>query len=102
MRPLDAEPARRTPGGVGGRGQQLARDGPLGFKKNSIKPWLKECWCIPPKENEDFAFAMEDVIKVYQRDFDDGTVLVCMDESSRQLTRETRAPLPTSPGQPAI
>ena len=71
--------------------------------KNSIKSWLKECWCIPPKENEDFfAFAMEDVLKVYHRDFDDGTVLVCTDESSKQLTRETRAPLPTSPGQPAI
>ena len=45
---------------------------------------------------------MEDVLKVYHRDFDDGTVLVCTDESSKQLTRETRAPLPTSPGQPAI
>ena len=45
---------------------------------------------------------MEDVLKVYHRDFDDGTVLVCTDESSKQLTRETREPLPTSPGQPAI
>ena len=42
---------------------------------------------------------MEDVLKVYHRDFDDGTVLVCADESGKQLTRETRAPLPTSPGQ---
>ncbi len=41
---------------------------------------------------------MEDVLKVYHRDFDDGTVLVCADESGKQLTRETRAPLPTSPG----
>ncbi len=40
---------------------------------------------------------MEDVLKVFHRDFDDGTVPVCMDESSKQLTRETRAPLPTRP-----
>ena len=40
--------------------------------------------------------------KVFHRDFDDGTVPVCMDESSKQLTREIRAPLPTRPVQPAI
>ncbi len=45
---------------------------------------------------------MEDVLKVDHRDFDDGTVSVCMDEASKQLTGEARAPLPTSPGQPAI
>ena len=44
---------------------------------------------------------MEDVLGVYGRDFDDGTVLVCLDETSKQQTRETRTPLPTRPGQPA-
>ncbi|MCY4463893.1 MAG: hypothetical protein OXC26_26365 [Albidovulum sp.] len=45
---------------------------------------------------------MEDVLKVYHRGFDDGPVPVCKDESSKQLTRQTRAPLPTRLGQPAI
>ena len=44
---------------------------------------------------------MEDVLKVQSRDFDDDTVLVCLDETSRQQTRETRTPLPPRPGQPA-
>ena len=44
---------------------------------------------------------MEDVLKVYARDFDEDTVLVCLDETSRQQTRETRTPLPVRPGQPA-
>ena len=44
---------------------------------------------------------MEDVLGVYGRDFDDDTVLVCIDETSKQQTRETRTPLPTCPGQPA-
>ena len=44
---------------------------------------------------------MEDVLKTYARDFDDDTVLVCLDETSKQRTRETRTPLPTRPGQPA-
>lgn len=67
-----------------------------------MKPWLKQCWCIPPKANSEFVYAMEDVLKVYQRDFDDDTVLVCMDETSKQQIRETRQPRPTRPGQPAI
>ena len=44
---------------------------------------------------------MEDVLKTYARDFGDDTVLVCLDETSRQQTKETRKPLPVRPGQPA-
>ena len=44
---------------------------------------------------------MEDVLDVYSGDHDDGTVLVCVDETSKQQTKETREPLPVRPGQPA-
>lgn len=44
---------------------------------------------------------MEDVLDVYSGDHDGGTVLVCVDETSRQRTKETQAPLPARPGQPA-
>ncbi len=44
---------------------------------------------------------MEDVLNTYQRDLDDDEVLVCLDGTSRQQTKETRTPLPTQPGQPA-
>ncbi len=44
---------------------------------------------------------MEDVLETYSRDFDTDEVLVCLDETSRQQTKETRTPLPTRPGQPA-
>ena len=37
----------------------------------------------------------------YSRDFEDGTVLVCLDEASKQQVRETRTPLPPLPGKPA-
>ncbi len=43
---------------------------------------------------------MEDVLDVYQRPYDPKRPQVCMDEISKQLLRETRAPLPTRPGQP--
>ena len=41
---------------------------------------------------------MEDVLGVYQRQFEDNEVLVCLDETSKQLVKETRQPLPPQPG----
>jgi hypothetical protein len=44
---------------------------------------------------------MEDVLVVYTRPRDPDRPLVCLDETSKQLTRETRTPVPMKPGQPA-
>ena len=67
-------------------------------EKNRFKPWLRESWCIPPKANAEFVCAMEDVLEVYHRRFEDNEVLVCLDETSKQLVEETRTPLPARPG----
>ena len=44
---------------------------------------------------------MEDVLKVYAGEHEDDTVLVCLDETSRQQTKETCVPLPVAPGRSA-
>lgn len=44
---------------------------------------------------------MEDVLDVYQRPYRADCPLVCVDEVSKQLVSETRAPLPPRPGDPA-
>ena len=44
---------------------------------------------------------MEDVLEVYTRPRDPARPLVCLDETSKQLTRETRTPIPGKPGQVA-
>jgi hypothetical protein len=44
---------------------------------------------------------MEDVLDVYQRPTNPMHPLVCLDETSRQLLADTRAPLPVIPGLPA-
>jgi hypothetical protein len=62
---------------------------------------LTEYWVIPPKENAAFVASMEDVIEVYHRPRDAAKPLVCLDETSKQLVAETRAPLPVQAGQPA-
>ena len=43
---------------------------------------------------------MEDVLEVYQRPYDDTHPLIGMDDSSKQLVKEVRAPLPSQPGEP--
>jgi len=63
-----------------------------------LKPWLKQQWCIPPKANAAFVCAMEDILEVYRRPYDPHRPLVCMDETTKQLTRETRRTVPARPG----
>jgi hypothetical protein len=43
---------------------------------------------------------MEDVLGVYTRPHDPRRPLVCLDETSKQLLRDARAPLPAQPGRP--
>ena len=43
---------------------------------------------------------MEDVLEVYHRDYGEREVLVCLDETSKQLVEETRQPRPARPGSP--
>jgi hypothetical protein len=45
--------------------------------------------------------AMEEVLEVYHRPHDPACPLVCLDETSKQLIRETRVPIPARPGRPA-
>ena len=55
---------------------------------------------IPPEQNGDFVAAMEDVLEVYQRPHDPTRPVVCLDEQSKQLIRETRTPIAAKPGRP--
>jgi hypothetical protein len=56
---------------------------------------------IPPEANAGFVAAMEDVLETYQRPRDPDRPLVCLDETSKQLIAETRAPIAPKPGRPA-
>jgi hypothetical protein len=42
---------------------------------------------------------MEDVLEVYQRPHDPHCPVVCLDETTKQLIKETRRPIPARPGQ---
>ena len=97
--PLDAAPAGRQAGGTRDRGRHLARDGAPDAKKNELKPWLKEQYCLPEAPSGEFVYHMEDVLDVYTRPYDPRRPQVCLDETSVQLIGETRTPVPMAPGQ---
>ena len=54
---------------------------------------------IPPKENAEFVAAMEDVLEVYRRPYNSQRPVVCLDEQSKQLVKETRPIIPAKPGR---
>ncbi len=56
---------------------------------------------IAPEASAAFVAAMEDVLDVYQRSHDPQRPLVCLDETSKQMIKETRTPIPAAPGRKA-
>ena len=68
-------------------------------KKNELKPHLRKCWVIPPKQNAAFVANMEDVLEIYKRPYHSAIPVVCMDEQPTQLIKETRRKIAVEPGK---
>lgn len=58
-------------------------------------------WIIPPLQNSQFVANMEQVLDVYKKQYDKAFPVICMDESPKQLIKETRVLLPMKPGREA-
>ena len=82
---------------------ERASDNTIGrtLKKTFSNRTCKQQWVIPPDASAAFVANMEDVLEVYQRPHDPQRPLVCLDETSKQLIVETRAPIPAKPGRKA-
>ena len=65
-----------------------------------MKPWKVEGWLIPPKKNSAFVAQMEQVLDVYKMPYDKDFPVICMDESPKQMTKETRIPISMKKGTP--
>ena len=66
-------------------------------QKPENKSWAYDCINIPQADAESVA-KMEDVLGVYQRPYDPLNPVVCIDETNKQMIKETR--IPCGPGQP--
>lgn len=53
---------------------------------------------IPPDQNSDFIANMEMVLDVYKQPYNPNFPVVCMDESPKQLIKETKQPINARPG----
>jgi len=70
------------------------------LKKNELKPWKHEEWCLP-RVGGAFVAAIEDVLEVYADAYDPHRPVVCLDEKSVTLHADGSPPLPVRPGTPA-
>lgn len=57
-------------------------------------------WCIGALTAQ-YRQRMYDLLALYARPFRSQEPVVCVDEKSKQLLRDTRAALPVQPGAPA-
>jgi chromosome segregation ATPase len=53
---------------------------------------------IPASQSSEFVAHMENVLTVYEKPYDRDFPVICMDESPKQLIKETRLPIPAKPG----
>ena len=63
-----------------------------------MRPWKVKGWIIPPLKNSDFVANMEHVLDIYKQPYNKENPLVCIDESPKQLIKETKTPLAMTPG----
>jgi hypothetical protein len=69
-------------------------------QKNELKPWQHQQWCLPHVGAE-FVAQMEEILDFYAEPYDPKRPKVNFDETSKQLIKETRTPLPGTPGHVA-
>src|SRR5450755_1790165 len=98
---MDAEPARRKSRRAEHRRESERQHDRTYAQKNILRPHLKQQWVIAPEASAAFVANMEDVLEVYQRPHDPLRPVVCLDETSKQMIKETRAPIPAAPGRKA-
>ena len=97
---MDVEVAGRSSSRIGTGRFNQPRSRTADAKKNVVKPWLTQSWCLPKEHDAEFVWRMEDVLDVYSRPYDPRFPVICMDEASKQLVGEVRDPLPMRPGDP--
>lgn len=68
------------------------------LEEHDLKPWRQRSWCVP-KLDDEFIERMEDVLKVYERDYDESNPVVCLDEKPIQLLEDVRPISGIAPGE---
>ena len=69
------------------------------MKEHDLKPWQEKMWCVG-ELNQEYITRMEDVLDVYERQYDESNPVVCLDEKPVALISDARERIPAeSPGE---
>ena len=68
------------------------------LQEHDLKPWQQKSWCVSELD-EEFIEKMEDVLKVYEKPYNELKPVVCLDEKPIQLLDEVRPPSGIAPGE---
>jgi len=72
----------------------------LVLKKNDLKPWQRQKWCIPTVIGLRFVWGMEDIPDLYAEHYQPAFPVICFDEVPFQMVSETKLPLLMCNGKP--
>ena len=64
---------------------------------NQVKPHLSQYWCTPKEHDTEFVLNMEDVLGIYEREYNAQVPVICMDEKPVQLLDEIRERVAAKP-----
>lgn len=64
---------------------------------NQLKPHLSKYWCIPMENDPYYIANMEDILTIYQKQYDPSCPVICMDEKPIQLLGEIRKRISAKP-----
>jgi hypothetical protein len=98
LRAMDATITSRQAGGVTGRRFDFSSHRQQCTKKNELKPWLVQRWCLGHITG-DYIWHMEDILSLYEEPYDRLWPVICFDERLCQLIGDVLAPLPMKPGR---
>lgn len=65
----------------------------MALHSHEIKPWLQKMWCVP-KLTPEYVTRMEDVLDLYERNYNEKKPVICIDEKPIQLLDHSRKPVP--------
>ena len=68
------------------------------LQEHDLKPWQQKSWCVPELD-EEFVEKMEDVLKIYEKPYNELKPVVCLDEKPIQLLDDIRPPSGIAPGK---
>jgi len=69
------------------------------LREHDLKPWQYQMWCVPELTDE-YIKRMEDILDLYEKDYNGKEPIICLDEKPVALFGDKRDPIPFSEGKP--